>query len=219
MPVKPNLTDIVEAALLTAGHPMDIKQLMALFAADEQPERDELRSALDAIREAWEGRPLELVEVGSGYRFQAREVFRPWLARLNEERPARYSRATMETLAIIVYRQPVTRAVIEDIRGVSVSSSIIRTLLEREWIRVVGHRDVPGKPALYGTTKRFLDDFNLRSLNELPPLSDLLPADHLQKELDLQAALEAAGATSSGETERGEETREFPAPADVEAPA
>ncbi len=197
--MKPSLVDIVEAALLTAGHPMDVKQLTALFAADEQPGRDELRAALDAIRQAWEGRPLELVEVGSGYRFQAREAFRPWLARLNEERPARYSRATMETLAIIVYRQPVTRAVIEEIRGVSVSSSIIRTLLEREWIRVVGHRDVPGRPALYGTTKRFLDDFNLRSLNELPPLSDLLPTDHLQKEFDLQAALEAAGGDGAGE--------------------
>ncbi len=197
--MNPSLVEIVEAALLTAGRPLSLKQLMALFPPDETPDRDELREAIGTIRAAWSSRPLELVEVGSGFRLQARPAFRPWLARLSEERPARYSRATLETLAIIVYRQPVTRAVIEEIRGVSVSSSIIRSLLEREWIRVVGHRDVPGKPALYGTTKRFLDDFNLKGLDELPPLADLLPADHLQKELDLQAAMDGAATVGEGE--------------------
>ncbi len=207
--MKPELAEIIEACLLTAGHPLTVKQLQALFAPDETPGRDDIKAVLAGLAEQWQGRCLELVEVGSGYRLQARSEFRPWLARLDEERPARYSRATLETLAIIVYRQPVTRGAIEEVRGVSVSSQIIRTLVERDWIRIVGHRDVPGKPALYGTTKQFLDDFNLRSLDELPPLSEIMPADHLQKELDLQAALEAAavseGAATDGENGQPDE--------------
>ncbi len=193
--MKPELIEIIEACLLTAGHPLTIKQLQALFEPDEIPAREQLQTVLAEIRGRWQGRSLELVEVGSGFRLQARALFRPWLARLDEERPTRYSRATLETLAVIVYRQPVTRAAIEEVRGVSVSSQIIRTLSERDWIRIVGHRDVPGKPALFGTTKQFLDDFNLKSLAGLPALSEIIPADHLQKELNLQAALEAAAVT------------------------
>ncbi len=174
---------VIEAALLSAGEPLNIERLQALFAEDERPASDEIRVVLDTLAGEWEDRPLELKQVGSGFRFQVRSELAPWLSRLTEERAPRYSRALLETLSLIVYRQPITRAGIEEIRGVTVSSQIIRTLIEREWIRVVGHRDVPGKPALFGTTKKFLDYFNLKSLGELPPLADIQPLDHLQEEL------------------------------------
>jgi len=153
---------------------------------------------LDALALDWAGRTLELRQVGSGYRLQVRQEYAPWVGRLAEERVPRYSRALLETLALIVYRQPITRAGIEEIRGVSVSTHIIKTLLEREWIRIVGYRDVPGKPALYGTTRKFLDYFNIQSLSDLPALADIKPIDHLQKELDLAAAASAA-APGTGE--------------------
>lgn len=185
MSTKPTpVKAVIEAALLCAGEPLNIERLQALFAEDECPAADELRAHLETLAGEWEGRPLELKQVGSGYRFQVRQELAPWLGRLSEERAPRYSRALLETLALIVYRQPITRAGIEEIRGVTVSSQIIRTLIEREWIRVVGHRDVPGKPALFGTTKKFLDYFNLKSLGELPPLADIQPLDHLQEELE-----------------------------------
>jgi len=203
---SPELIDIVEAGLLVAGRPLSLEAIQAMVTGPgEPPARDALREIIDKLTDRWSGRPLELVKVASGYRFQAKAVFMPWLSRLFEERPPRYSRATLETLALIVYRQPVTRAVIEEVRGVSVSSSIIRTLLERGWIRVVGHRDVPGKPALFGTTRQFLDDFNLTSLTDLPPLAELLPEDHMQKELELQSLL-AGGAV----TDEANEGRSFP---------
>jgi segregation and condensation protein B len=165
--------NIIEAALLVAGRPLSLEQLGKLFDAGAQPSPEEIRQVLEALATEWEERGVELTQVHSGFRFQARRELMPWISRLWEERPVRYSRALLETLALIAYRQPITRAEIEEIRGVSVSSSIMRTLQEREWIRVLGHREVPGRPALYGTTPKFLDYFSLKSLNELPPLAEL----------------------------------------------
>ena len=177
------LKNIIEAALLAAGHPLTLEQLTALFAEGEHPAREELRTALDELHQDCQQRGIELKEVSSGYRFQVKEEFAPWVSRLWDERPTRYSRALLETLALMAYRQPITRAEIEDIRGVAVSSNIIKTLLEREWIRVVGHREVPGRPALYGTTRQFLDSFNLKSLNDLPPLAEIRNLDELPTDL------------------------------------
>jgi len=182
------MIEILETCLLVAGRPLSLEDMQDLFDETEMPSMQDLKAVLDELTERWSERTLELAKVATGYRFQARQAYLPWLSRLFEERPPKYSRATLETLAVIVYRQPVTRAVIEDVRGVSVSTSIIKTLLERGWIRIVGHRDVPGKPALYGTTKQFLDDFNMSSLTDLPPLAELSPDDHLQKELELAEA-------------------------------
>ena len=145
---EPKLKQILEASLLAAGKPLSLDQIVALFKGDEQPDRQAIRDALDVLRGDMEGRGIELREVGSGFRIQVRSEFAPWVSRLWEERPGRYSRALMETLALIAYRQPVTRGEIEEVRGVSVSTHIIKTLEEREWVRVVGHRDVPGRPAL-----------------------------------------------------------------------
>lgn len=170
---RPPLVQIVEAALLAAGEPLGLDRLLALFGDDERPTREDLREALTKLEMDCGGRGIELVEVAGGYRLQVRREVAPWVARLWEEKPARYSRALLETLALIAYRQPITRGEIEEIRGVVVSTNIVRTLLEREWIRVVGHRDVPGRPALFATTRRFLDYFGLRSLNDLPPLAEL----------------------------------------------
>lgn len=200
----PPLKAIIEAALLNAGQPLGIDRLQALFPEDERPETDAMKAALDELAVDWEGRPAELRQVASGYRFQLRSEFAPWIGRLSEERQPRYSRALLETLALIVYRQPITRAGIEEIRGVSVSSQIIRTLLEREWIRVVGHRDVPGRPALYGTTKRFLDYFNLRSLSDLPPLADIKPLDQLQANLEFLAGEGGEGGEDGAGTASGD---------------
>lgn len=173
---------IIEAALLSAGHPLDVDRLLALFDEQERPTRDDMRETLDALSQDWTGRGVELVQVSSGYRFQVKQDLAPWISRLSEERRPRYSRALLETLALIAYRQPITRAEIEDVRGVAVSTNIIKTLHDREWIRVVGHRDVPGRPALYGTTKQFLDQFNIKSLSELPPLAEISELAHAQVE-------------------------------------
>jgi segregation and condensation protein B len=189
---RPPLKDILEAALLSADQPLTLERLAGLFDEGDRPPQEEIRAALDTLAQEWAGRTLELKEVGSGFRLQVRQEYAPWVGRLAEERAPRYSRALLETLALIVYRQPITRAGIEEIRGVSVSTHIIKTLLEREWVRVVGHRDVPGKPALYGTTRKFLDYFNIQSLSELPALADIKPIDHLQKELDLAGAPDEA---------------------------
>ena len=167
---------IVEAALLAADGPVSILRLANLFTAEDVGERSAqtlVREALDALGRRTAGRGYELVRVASGFRFQVRQEFSPWVSRLFDERPPRYSRALLETLALIVYRQPVTRGDIEQVRGVAVSSSIMRTLSERGWIQAVGQRETPGRPTLYGTTRRFLDDFNLQSLDELPPFEDL----------------------------------------------
>ncbi len=177
---------VVEAILFAANRPMTCKQLQQVFPEIEQPELEEIQVACEAIQEDYRFRPIELKQVASGYRFQVRQELSRWVSRLFEEKPPRYSRALLETLAIIAYRQPVTRGDIEDIRGVGVSSSIIHTLLEREWIRVIAHKEVPGRPALYGTTKQFLDYFNITSLDELPTLQEL---QELNLSLD-QASLE-----------------------------
>ncbi|MGD9788912.1 MAG: SMC-Scp complex subunit ScpB [Sulfuricellaceae bacterium] len=161
---------ILETALLTAGEPMTVSELKKLF--DEDIAADALRKVLEELRQDWTGRGVELTLVASGWRFQARPEYQKYLDRLSPEKPPKYSRAVLETLAIIAYKQPVTRGDIEEIRGVTVSSQILKTLEERGWIDVVGHREVPGRPALYATTKGFLDDLNLRSLSELPPLEE-----------------------------------------------
>jgi segregation and condensation protein B len=175
------LKQILEAAMMAAGRPLDLDVFDSLFEdAEQPPDRASIERALDEIAKEFEGRPLELKRVASGYRFQVREGYSPWISRLFEERPGRYSRAFLETLAIIAYRQPVTRGEIEDIRGVAVSSGIIKTLLEREWVHIVGHKEVPGRPALLATTRTFLDYFNLTGLADLPPLQDFI------QHLDLQ---------------------------------
>ena len=169
------LKQILEAAMMAAGRPIELEEFAGLFDESERPSSADLEQALDEIRVDFEHhRPLELKRVASGYRFQVREAFSPWVSRLFEERPGRYSRAFLETLAIIAYRQPATRGEIEDIRGVAVSSGIIKTMLERDWVHIVGHKDVPGRPALFATTRHFLDYFNLTSLSELPPLQEFI---------------------------------------------
>jgi len=187
------LQTIIEAALMVAGHPLSINALQKLFTDDDRPENNDLKKALEDIRERHKDSGIELHEVASGYRLQAKTELSPWLARLWEERPARYSRAFMETLAIIAYKQPVTRAEIEEIRGVTVSSNIIRTLMEREWVRVIGQLDVPGKPSIYGTTKSFLDNFNLKSIKEMPSLAEFKSLEVQDAELQVQLAIENSG--------------------------
>jgi segregation and condensation protein B len=176
---------VIEAALLAAGRSLTLAELSQLFDPVDRPDNDQLRAALGEIGATYEGRGIELVETASGFRVQVRRDVADQVSRLWPERPPRYSRALLETLSIIAYRQPLTRAEIESIRGVAVNPNIIKTLFEREWIRVVGHRDVPGRPALYATTRKFLDYFGLRSLNDLPPLAEIRDPAFLGDELDL----------------------------------
>jgi segregation and condensation protein B len=180
------LQQILEAALLAAGEPLSTSQLAALFTDDERPPIGEISRSLEQLRVDCANRGVELKKVASGYRLQVRQDLNEWVARLWTERPQRYSRALLETMALIAYRQPITRGEIESVRGVSVSTSIIRTLQERDWIRVVGHRDVPGKPALFGTTKTFLDSFNLQNLDDLPTLAEIRDMENLEPELQLE---------------------------------
>ena len=179
---------IVEAALLAATQPLTLAQLHGLFPEDEPAPEGSVEQALQQLTEACADRGVELVEVASGYRYQVKADVHAWVARLWTERKTKYTRATLETLALIAYRQPITRGEIEQVRGVAVSSNIIQALEEREWIRVVGHRDVPGKPALFGTTKGFLDYFGLKRLDELPPLSELKDIGELEPQLPLDGA-------------------------------
>ncbi|GID07497.1 SMC-Scp complex subunit ScpB [Pseudomonas sp. 008] len=167
------LAPLLEAFLLASGKPQSLERLFELFEEGERPEPAVFKKALTILGKSCDGRAFELKEVASGYRLQIREKFAPWVGRLWEERPQRYSRAMLETMALIAYRQPITRGEIEDVRGVAVNSHIVKTLLEREWIRIVGYRDVPGKPAMFATTKAFLDHFNLKNLDDLPPLAEL----------------------------------------------
>ena len=187
------LKNIVEAALFSAGQPLSLDNILVLFDDGEQPEKAELKTVLQSLQEDYAERGVELKEVASGYRFQARAEVGPWVSRLWAEKPARYSRALLETMALIAYRQPITRGEIEEIRGVSVSSYIVKTLLERQWIRSVGHRDVPGRPTMYATTREFLDYFNLKNLDELPSLQEIRDLNKINEELDL----EDPGATAS----------------------
>ncbi|MCB1851471.1 MAG: SMC-Scp complex subunit ScpB [Gammaproteobacteria bacterium] len=185
MTSEPMLKQIIEAALLASGGPMTLDLLLELFLEEERPDKAALRAVISELQEEYQERSIELVEVGGGFRINVRAEFAPWVSRLWEERPVRYSRAMLETLALIAYRQPITRGEIEDIRGVSVSSYIIKTMMEREWIRIVGHRDVPGRPALYATTKDFLTYFSLSSLADLPTLQEIRDLDSINRELEL----------------------------------
>jgi segregation and condensation protein B len=220
------LKQIAEAILLAAGRPLTLDQLLALFDEHERPERAELREALEALAGDFDGRSIELVQVASGYRIQVRDDMQPWVSRLWEEKPARYSRALLETLALIAYRQPITRGEIEEVRGVSVSTSIMKTLQEREWVRVVGHREVPGHPAMYGTTREFLDYFNLKSLDELPSLAELRDLSAIGEELELDLSdipeVQLAPANDDSEVpaeDGGAETAPVPDAAGDDSPA
>lgn len=184
--------NIIESLLLAADKPLEVKFIEALFEIDQdRPGRDQIMQALQSLTEDYQNRGIRLHEVASGYRMQVVEDYAPWVARLWDEKPQRYSRALLETLVLIAYRQPITRGEIEEIRGVSVSTQTTKTLLERDWIRVLGHKDVPGKPAMYGTTRTFLDYFNLKTLDELPALSEIKDLDKLYPELALDSHLAA----------------------------
>lgn len=190
MPVSnEQLQNILEAAIMVAGRPLSKADMLRLFDETDQPAASDIQQAIQALQEKYQGNGIELKEVSSGFQFQARTEYSAWLVKLWEERPTRYSRAFLETLALIAYRQPITRAEIEDIRGVTVSSNIIKTLLEREWIRVIGYKEVPGKPALYGTTKTFLDEFGLKSLDQLPTLAEIKDLDAQENKLQVQLEL------------------------------
>ncbi|UYC10572.1 SMC-Scp complex subunit ScpB [Xanthomonas sp. CFBP 8445] len=216
---------IVEAALLAANQPLPLAQLHGLFPEEEPAPPGSIERALELLREACEGRGVELVEVASGFRYQVRSDVHAWVARLWTERKTRYTRATLETLALIAYRQPITRGEIEQVRGVAVSSNIIQALEEREWIRVVGHRDVPGKPALFGTTKTFLDYFGLKRLDELPPLSELKDIGELEPQLPLDrdalpvGDMAQAGAAPGEDADQGDTTAQAAAANESAAPA
>ncbi len=198
------LKNILEAVLAAADRPLTVPQLEQLFTLDEDPPtRDEIRKALHDMEQDFAERSMEIKQVANGYRMQVKQDYAQWVGRLWEEKPARYSRALLETLALIAYRQPITRGEIEEVRGVSVSSNIIKTLLEREWIRVLGHKDVPGKPSLYGTTKEFLDYFNLKSLDQLPTLAEIKDLDQIHPEL----ALEEDAEGEQAETPEGGDTQ------------
>lgn len=198
---EPNteLKNIIEAALLVAGQPLTIEKMLTMFPSESPPTREEIRAVLEMLEEEYAERVVELKQIDRSWRFQTRDKYAPWIQRLAEERPVRYSRALLETLAIIAYRQPVTRGDIENIRGVTVSTDIIKTLLGREWIRQVGVRNVPGRPALYGTTREFLEHFNLKNLEELPPLSALRDLDVISNELNLRLDLEQGEASPAAE--------------------
>jgi len=182
---RENLKDIIEAALLAAGRTLNLDDMLAIFDDMEKPDKRDLRRVLAELMDDYSGRGVEIKEVNSGWRIQVRSDCAPWISRLWDEKPGRYSKALLETLALVAYRQPITRGEIEDIRGVSVSTNIIKTLLERDWVRVVGQRDVPGRPSLYSTTREFLDYFNLKTLNELPTLAEIRDLDSINKELNL----------------------------------
>src|SRR5690242_20548328 len=190
------LKRIVEASLLAAAQPLSLPQLSALFGETETPSHDDIARAIAELTEDCANRGVELKEVASGFRYQVKQDVHPWVARLWTERQTKYSRALLETLALIAYRQPITRGEIEQIRGVAVSTNIIKTLEEREWVRVVGYRDVPGKPALLGTTKIFLDYFNLKSLDELPPMAEIRDIEDFDPQLTLAPVATGNGVES-----------------------
>lgn len=199
-----NLARIIEAALLAAQRPLSLAQLAELFADEPAVSRDDLGRAIEILQHDSAERGVELVEVASGWRYQVRASVQPWVARLWAERQSKYTRATLETLALIAYRQPITRGEIEQIRGVAVNTNTIKLMEDREWIRVVGHRDVPGKPALYGTTRTFLDYFGLKSLDQLPPLAEIGEIPDIDPQLPFEVAptvaiLEMTSAEMSGD--------------------
>lgn len=203
---------------MASSRPIGIDKLLSVFTDKEQPDRKVLKKVLGQLADDYKGKSVELKEVSSGYRFQVRKDYAEWVSRLWEEKPARYSRALLETLALVAYKQPITRGEIEKIRGVSVSSQIMKTLLEREWVHVVGHRDVPGKPAIYATTREFLDYFNLTSLEELPPLAEIKDLDKIAGELALSDpdASEQSTQTKPHTDEQDVETPQDPAVVSLE---
>lgn len=201
----PKLKQILEAALFAGGEPLSLDKLKTLFPEDDLPSDEDFAAALAGIEADYAERGVQLRKVASGYRFQARQDVGEWVTRLWEEKPQRYSRALLETLALIAYRQPITRGEVEAIRGVSVNSQIIKTLQEREWIRIVGYRDVPGRPAMFGTTRDFLDYFNLARLEDLPTLAEIRDLEELSPELDLKTP-------SSGDSAEASETALAPQP-------
>jgi len=220
MSLSPEKTkNIIEAALMAAGQPLSIDRLLTLFLDEQQPSRDEIRSAIKLLAGQCENRGVELKEVSSGFRYQAKQDYAQWVGRLWEEKPPRYSRALLETLSLIAYRQPITRGEIEDVRGVSVSTNIMKTLLERDWVKVVGHRDVPGKPAMYATTRQFLDYFNLKNLSELPTLAEIRDIDSINAELDLvdPGSKTDTDASTEGASDTTEENAELPDGIDLAA--
>ncbi len=209
------LNNIVEAALLAAQQPLTLPMIAALFQETDEVSHEAISRALESLTAACEGRGVELVEVASGFRYQVRESVHPWVARLWSERQTKYSRALLETLALIAYRQPITRGEIEQVRGVGVSTSIMHTLEEREWVRVVGYRDVPGKPALFGTTRQFLDYFNLKSLDQLPTLAEIREIADPQ----LALAPEASAMPQDAEAQPDAQTEPTDATASDETPS
>lgn len=182
---------IIEGAIFAASEPLTVARIAELFTENDRPGNDVIRAALQEISDSYQERGIELKELASGYQFQVKADLASWIKRLWEERPPRYSRALLETLALIAYRQPITRGEIEEIRGVAVSSPMVKTLMEREWVRIVGHRDVPGKPALYATTKKFLDYFGLKSLTDLPPLAEIRNLEQIGEQLQGQLQAQA----------------------------
>ena len=196
---------ILEAALMSASEPLSINRLQALFNEDEKPDKEAIRKALTDLADDFTERSFELVEVASGYRIQVRTTYAPWVTRLWEEKPGRYTRALLETLALIAYRQPLTRSEIAEIRGVGDNATVIKTLQERGWIKIIGHRELPGRPALYGTTREFLDYFNLRTLSDLPPLAEPRELATINAELgDTNSESHQAVPASTHSSERNE---------------
>jgi len=192
------LKPILEALFAASDKPLTVNQLSELFVGDiDHPSKDEIRKAIEDLTEKYQQGGVELKQVASGYRLQVRAEFETWVTRLWEQKPPRYSRALMETLALIAYRQPITRGEIEDIRGVSVSTNIVRTLEERDWVKSLGHKEVPGRPTLYGTTREFLDYFNLKSLNELPTLAEIRDLDQFNPEFTFEDKEAAANPTQN----------------------
>jgi len=198
------LRKIIEASIFAANKALSMDKLLRLFSAEDAVDKNMIGDTLAQLKGEYQGRGVELIEVSSGFRFQVISSAAPWVSRLWDEKPQKYSRALLETLALVAYRQPVTRGEIEEIRGVSVSSQIMRTLVEREWVRIIGHKDVPGKPAMYATTKIFLDYFSLKKLDELPTLAEIRDLDTINAELDFgeTEGLDSAGGFSSESEEK-----------------
>ncbi len=214
------IRNVVEGAIMAAAKAISIDKILTLFPEDETIGKDSIRQALDELMQVYQNRGIDLVEVSSGFRFQVAQSVAPQVSRLWEEKPQKYSRALLETLALVAYRQPVTRGEIEEIRGVSVSSQIMRTLVEREWVRVIGHRDVPGKPAMYATTKTFLDYFGLKKLDELPNLSEIRDLDVIDAELDFgdnnaKAKVEEKSEADNTDPEKDEPSNEAESEVDL----
>jgi segregation and condensation protein B len=203
-----HIRNVVEAALLAAGQPLPVAELARLFEEGARPSTQQLQVALEALAAEYQGRGIELKHTAGGYRIQVRRELAAQISRLFPERAVRYSRALLETLALIAYRQPITRAEIEAVRGVAVNPNIIRTMIERNWVRVVGHRDVPGHPELLGTTREFLDYFGLRSLDELPPLAELKALGDLNLQLALAGEEASAGTAAGGDAGDGDDATE-----------